>query len=364
MSNPQEILVRGPNWTGDWIMATPGFRALRAGFPDARITLQVRPGLEPLAAGAPWFDEVIPVASHHQGVAALTREAAALRERRFDLGLCLPDSFAAALLMRLGGVRRVVGYRRRWRRALLHQAVPPPAGAGRRMMIARELHVLGLVEAVGCPRQGTGLELFATPEEERQATEALAKHGADGRPYAVLAPGASYGPSKCWPAASFGAVGDRLAAEGVAVVVIGTPDEHALAAEVTSSMKAPAANLAGELSLGGLKPLLRDARLLVCNDAGARHVGVAFGVPCVVLLGSTALEKTDLNLDRVKVLTADVDCRPCYQRECPIDHRCMTRIPADRVAELSLPALAAEGAAAWRGEQRLVRDGRFVEGPA
>ena len=66
---------------------------------------------------------------------------------------------------------------------------------------------------------------------------------------------------------------------------------------------------------------------------------MAFGIPCVVVLGPTSLEKTNLNLEGVKVLSADVDCRPCYLRECPIDHRCMTGIPADRVIEAALTYL-------------------------
>ncbi len=358
MTQPQEILVRGPNWTGDWIMATPGFRALRAGFPEARITLQVRSGLEPLASGAPWFDAVAPVSSYGQGALALAREARSLRGTRFDLGLCLPDSFSSALLMRLGGVREIVGYQRGWRRALLHRAVPlPKAASGGRLMLARELHVLGLVEALGCDRRGTHLELFVTAEEEREAHARLEKEGIDPeRPYAVLAPGASYGSSKCWPAASFAAVGDALARVGARVAVVGTPAEQALVGEVTAAMNEPAAALAGELSLGGLKALLREARLLVCNDAGARHLAVAFGVPCVVMMGSTALEKTDLNLEGVSVLMADVDCRPCYKRECPIDHRCMTRIAPEHVLDQALPALAEDAARSWQGSQWMVAD--------
>lgn len=361
MNKPQEILVRGPNWTGDWIMATPGFRALRAGFPEARITLAVRSSLEPLAAGAPWFDAVVPVSSYGGGARALVREARGMRSTRFDLGVCLPDSFSAALLMRLAGVRQIVGYRRGWRRALLHRPVPLPGGQGRRLMLARELHVLGLVEAVGCERLGTQLELFVTTAEEREAHERLDKDGIDpDQSYAVLAPGASYGSSKCWPAASFAAVGDALARAGARVVVVGTPAERALVGEVTGAMTEPAAALAGELSLGGLKALMREAKLLVCNDAGARHIAVALGVPCVVMMGSTALEKTDMNLDRVQILTADVSCRPCYRRECPIDHRCMTRITPLHVAGRALPALAADAARSWRGAQWVVgEDGQL-----
>ena len=125
MPQPRHILVRGPNWTGDLIMASPGFRALRAGFPKARIVLHVQEDLAPLVAGSSWFDEIVPLRSHQGGLPAQWREARALREiGPFDLGLCLVDSFSAALVMRLAGVRHIVGYRRGWRRALLHESIP------------------------------------------------------------------------------------------------------------------------------------------------------------------------------------------------------------------------------------------------
>jgi heptosyltransferase-2 len=350
----REILVRGPNWTGDLIMATPGFRALRAGFPEAHITLLVRSELKPLLEGAPWFDVVWPLASHPLRLGALLREGRALRRsKRFDLGLCLPDSFESALLMRLAGVRRSVGYARGGRDALLHQAVPPPRSGGRRVLLARELYVLGLVEALGCAARGTGLELFVTDAEEREADARLRERGVDpAAKIALLAPGASFGASKLWPAESFAAVGDALAEQGAQVVVVGAPGERALAARVLAAMRAGAFDLAGALGLGGLKALVRRARVLVANDAGARHVAVAFGVPCVVVMGPTALEKTNLNLERVGVLTADVACRPCYLRDCPIDHRCMTRVPPALVAAEGARALAAGGR--YAGVQRVV----------
>jgi heptosyltransferase-2 len=350
MENPREILVRGPNWTGDVIMATPGFRALRAGFPDARITLQLHRSQVPLVRGSPWFDEIVPLSHGGRGWAAL-REARALgRLRGFELGLCLPDSFSAALLMRAAGVRHIVGYARNARSALLHRAVPLPASAGGGPggpMLPRELHVLGLVEAVGCRPQGTHLELFVTDAEREEAAAAVAEAGGfEGAPFAVLAPGASFGPSKLWPPEFFARVSDELVGRGLRVALVGTPAEVGLIREIRRWTRAPVLDLGGRLGLGALKALVRDARLMVCNDAGARHVAVAFGVPCVVMMGPTALEKTGLNLERVRVLTADVPCRPCYQRECPIDHRCMTAISPDRVLEAALPSLGPAGAAA------------------
>jgi heptosyltransferase-2 len=354
MSQPQEILVRGPNWTGDLIMATPGFRALRSGFRKARLTLHLRAELLPLVSGAPWFDEVLPLDSYGRGAAALIREARSLRARRFDLGICLPDSFSSALLMRLGGVRRIVGYRRNGRGALLHRPVAPPRAGGRRIMIPREQHVLGLIESVGCAAQGTELELHVTDAEEAEARRKLEERGV-GEAIALLAPGASYGPSKIWPPIRFARVGDLLAEAGASVVVVGAPAERALSAELLSAMQRPAVDLTGEIGLGPLKAVVRRARVVICNDAGARHIAAAFAVPCVVVMGPTSLEKTSLNLERVKVLCADVDCRPCYLRECPIDHRCMVRVSAERVAEAALAALSPDAEERFRGEVVTVR---------
>jgi heptosyltransferase-2 len=307
--------------------------------------LHLRPELSPLLSGAPWFDEILPLRSYHGGPGALLREVASLRRRSFDLGFCLPDSLSSALLMRMGGVRRIVAYRRFGRAALVDCPVEPPGGNRRRIMVARELHVLGLVEAVGCPPRGTHVELFVSPEEETEALAVLHRAGLDASDrLALLAPGASYGPSKLWPAERFAQVGDELVRRGATVAVVGTAGERALAARVVEAMRAHAANLAGLLGLGALKAVVRRARVLVGNDAGARHVAVAFGVASVILMGPTSLEKTPLNLERVTVLSADVACRPCYLRECPIDHRCMTRIEPEQVIEAALPALQGDAA--------------------
>ena len=340
-SEPGEILVRAPNWAGDVVMATPGLRALRAGFPRARIRVAIRQGLEPLLAGSPRIDEVIPLRYDQAGLLARLREARSLRSHGFELGLCLPDSFSAALSMRAAGVRKIVGYARNGRRLLLDRALPLARGAGGRVMLPRELHVLGLVEGVGCPSLGTGLELFVTAAEEQACTRLLEAHGIGShQPLAALAPGASFGSSKLWPAERFARVADALVQAGAQVVLVGSPAEGPLAARVASAMQEPAHDLTQSLGLGGLKALIRRSRVLVCNDAGARHVAVAFGVPCVMLLGPTSLEKTSLNLEHVRVLTTSVSCRPCYLRSCPIDHRCMTGIEPERAIEAALPALA------------------------
>jgi heptosyltransferase-2 len=87
--------------------------------------------------------------------------------------------------------------------------------------------------------------------------------------------------------------------------------------------------------------MIRRLGLLVSNDSGARHVAVAFGVPSIVFFGPTSVAKTAENLTGVEVVEAhDVDCRPCYRRTCPIDHRCMRRLEPEPVAALAQQLLA------------------------
>jgi len=343
----REILVRGPNWLGDLVMATPGLRALRAGFPSARITLQLAAPLAGLFDAEDFFDRVLPMSASRRGARAVWREAARLRQSgSYDLGLCIPDSHASAAMLRLGGVRNVVGYAGSGRGPLLHHRVPVPRAWGRRRWVSRERFVLGLTRALGCPDFGTQLHLVVSRDEDALLDEVLAARAAGSldSPLVALAPGASFGDSKRWPAESFAWLGDKLTRGGARVVLLGTAAESTLTAEVGHRMKEPSLDLAGALPLGALKALVQRLDLMVCNDAGARHLAVAFGVPSIVFFGPTSVAKTDANLAGVTIVeTSDVECRPCYRRSCPIDHRCMQRLEPEPVGELALRLLGAGG---------------------
>ena len=341
MTAPERILVRAPNWVGDVVMTTPGLRALRYGFPDAQIVVQIRPGLEGLLSSSPHIDEVIHVESYHRGFAAMVKEGARLRSLgSFDLGICIPESFSSAFLQRAGGVKQVVGYGGGLRAPLVHEAIAVPEAWGARRMVARERFVLGLMEAVGCKQLGTQLELATSPTEEIRVDEVLQEQGIDVVvPLVVMAPGASFGSSKCWPPEFFAEVGDALHALGARVVLLGSEVEASLTAKVAGAMQTKPVDLGGLLALGDAKALIKRASLLICNDAGTRHIAVAFDVPSIVFFGPTSLEKTNLNLESVEALETDDACRPCYKRTCPIDHRCMTGIPPSRVVELARATL-------------------------
>jgi len=327
----ERILVRAPNWLGDFIMATPALRALRDAYPGADITLHGRAALLPLLEASPWCDRLTPLRSYHRGPAAIVQEGFALRPRGFDLGFSLPDSWSAGLLLRVACRGITVGYDRGGRRWFLDRPVPPPA-----RMTPRELHALGLLRALGYPAPDTKVELRIASTAADKVDAWLQREGVRaGEPLVLAAPGASYGGAKQWPAESFAACADTLVQRGFQVALIGAPEEKPLGEAVRGAMHRPAWNWTGRFDLAASAALVQRASLVLCNDAGARHLAAALDVPCIALFGPTSVAKTALNLDRVSVVTSRVGCRPCYHRECPTDHRCLHRIDVERVARLA-----------------------------
>ena len=126
---------------------------------------------------------------------------------------------------------------------------------------------------------------------------------------------------------------------GARVVLVGSQAEGELAKRVADGMRQEPINMVGVLGLGEAKALIRRTSLLVCNDAGARHIAVAFGVPCIIFMGPTSLEKTNVNLEGLRVFETLVPCRPCYKRNCPIDHPCMLKIDPEDVIRVACQTL-------------------------
>jgi heptosyltransferase-2 len=324
-------------------MATPALRSLRAGFPDAEITLLLKPSLAEVIEGLPWHDRVVPlhVYGPHRRPGALLRAAAALRREGYDLGVLLPNSFSSAWILRLAGVRRILGYARNARSLLLTDRVPPPRSDGRIIPVPMTRYYLDLVGRLGCPTDRTDLELRVTPGEEAEMDTLLRRLDlAEARPLVAVAPGASFGSSKVWPPARFARAADAIVERhGGAACVFPGPGEEETAERVAKHMRERAAVAPG-VGLGVLKAAVRRSALLLTNDAGVRHFAVAFRVPHVVVMGPTDPRYTDMNLDHAAVIRREVRCGPCHMKVCPLDHRCMTGIEASDVVEAAAALLA------------------------
>ncbi|MGO9256989.1 MAG: lipopolysaccharide heptosyltransferase II [Bryobacteraceae bacterium] len=355
--NPSAIsrlYVRATNWLGDAVMSLPAIRAIRQIFPHAYLAVVARPSLADLYARESVVDRVIPYPAQRglrgvfRGSLRARREfAGLLRGLHFDCAILLQNAFDAALVAWMAGIPERIGYRRDGRGLLLTRAiaVPEPGEIPRheRFYYLELLRRAGLLEHFP-PSDAIRLDgIEAARESGLRQLAALGVHG----PAIGISPGAAYGNAKRWLPERFAEV--AVALRPAAVLLFGAPAERALCEAVAASIArgGPGVrdireirNLAGQTTLGEFIDLAAACRLFLTNDSGAMHVASALGVPMVTVFGATDDTTTGPTGPLARVVREHAECSPCLLRECPIDHRCMTRVTADRVAAAATELLA------------------------
>ncbi len=327
----QKILVRAPNWIGDAVMAIPTLSALRARFPESRITLLAKPQVAALFEHHPVIDRlwVYESPGRHAGWMGLWRLVRSIREGEFDLAFLLQNAFEAALVTAAAGIPERIGYAADGRRFLLTSALDKKSAP----LHQREayLHLMQLVGSEG--RFERSPYLVITEKERQSAADLLAAEGIDRwEPVIGLNPGAAYGSSKRWDPARFAAAADQLLERYPAKVVIsGGPAEIAIAEEVRRKMRHPAVIVAGKTTVRMMMALIARCRLFITNDSGPMHIASALGSPVVAVFGPTNPDATSPAGADDLIVRNKVDCAPCTYRECPIDHRCMSGVSVEAV---------------------------------
>ncbi len=332
------VLAIVPNWLGDVAMATPALRALHRRFPHAELSVSGPPAACALLNGIPWISHYLPVPPRAR-VVDLCRAATRMRPRARDIAVVFPHSFRAALLARLSGARRRIGQARDGRRYLLTDQVEPHREDGQIAPVYMATEYLDIVAALGCEDDRRGLELAASPRAIAEVREHLVGPG----PLVGIAPGAAYGPSKRWAPERYAEVADRLReSSGAQCVLLAGPGEEDTRRAVQKAARQPLLECdEGHPTIDSLKATVSQLDLLIGNDSGPRHVAVAFHVPTVCIMGPTRPVYSSGPYERGGLLRVEVDCGPCQRPVCTEDHRCMTRITAERVVESALAYLPA-----------------------
>ncbi len=330
MSTPTNIHVRLPNWVGDLVMATPALRALRHGFPNAKITVEGRSYMRYLTDPLDTVDEFLDYPFPERGFGPLMQRVKNLRAGQFDLSLLLPDSQSAAMGPFLARIPRRFGYARDLaRRVLMTEALPPHKEQGKRVPISMIERYLRLTRHLGCADQGDEMTVAVTDLGRESLAARLRPEGIDeSTPILLCITGASFGASKMWPAEYFAEAADALARKhGFRTVLAPGPGEEVIGSQVGEHMEEPCTVLIHPvLTLDQVAALVERASLVVSNDTGPRSMAVAQGIHCIVPFGPTDRRYTHHHLENQTLLSADVDCAPCGLKVCPTDHRCMREL--------------------------------------
>ncbi|MBX9622738.1 MAG: lipopolysaccharide heptosyltransferase II [Gemmataceae bacterium] len=326
-----------PNWVGDVVMATPAVRAVRDAFPAAELVAVCRPYVADVLAGSPWFRDVVLFDKSGPRDRRFWAVVGRLRRHRCDAALLFPNSFRSALVARLGGCRKVVGFARYGRGPLLTTKLRHTTDARGRFVPSPVIDDYNrLAVALGAADPGHRMELATTPADEAAADGVWNRFGLAKYPRVVgLNPGAAFGAAKHWPGESFAALARMLTQRlGSGVVVLCGPGERDMARAVAEQSRSPHVHPLSDipLSLGLTKAVVRRLDLLVTTDSGPRHFAAAFGRPVVTLFGPTHIGWTETYYGKATHLQKPVPCGPCQQRVCPAGHhRCMRDLTPDEV---------------------------------
>ena len=334
----RRLLVRGPNWIGDAVMSEPALAALRELFPTAELTLLVKPAIAELLRGHPALQRILVYEDpgRHVGITGKWTLAGTLRRLRFDLAILFQNAFEAALVTFLAGIPRRYGYATDGRRFLLSDPIAVPE----RMKIGHQVqYYLDMLRPLGSERPAGSPRLFLSQEEEQAMDQRLAEAGVHESDLLLgLNPGSTYGSAKRWLPERFAETADRLSQEQgmqsgrrVRVVIVGAQGEEALGCAIADRMQVKPIQLSGRTTMRELMAVIKRCDLFLTNDTGPMHLAASFGVPVVALFGPTDSRTTSPFGSGHTIVRHPVECAPCLLRECPIDHRCMTRISVDEV---------------------------------
>jgi len=329
---PDKVLVVGPSWVGDMVMAQALYRLLKQRSAAAEIHVVAPPWSLPVLERMPEVARGIELAVGH-GELGLGRRRALGRELRregYARAIVLPRSAKAALVPWFARVPRRTGFRGEWRYGLLNDMRVQEASLDqtvkRFVALGRESdEPVAPLPADLYPRLSV-----SAANQERLRTE----HGLDvHEPLIALMPGAEYGAAKRWPAARFGELARWLAGAGTNVIVLGSAKERPLGDEIAAAAARPRVrNLCGRTSLADVIDLAAAADAAVSNDSGLLHVAAASGTPVVAIYGSSSPKFTPPLTESAAVVYLGIECSPCFKRECPLGHlRCLTEVSVERV---------------------------------
>jgi heptosyltransferase-2 len=317
-----------PQWIGDAVMSEPLLARLAAR--GERVSVAALPWVAPVYRAMPQVGEIIELPFAHGRFDWATRRRIASELRgRFDVAYVLPNSLKSALIPWLARIPKRVGYAGENRFVLLNRRLPNPSG--RPPMVTFYSALAG--EPI--PEGERPLLKFATPILDAATRAAGVERGA----YWAFAPGAEYGPAKCWPAERYAELARALfEMHGLPVLLLGSGKEAALCEQVAAAAPGACRVLAGQTALIDAMALIAAARGVVSNDSGLMHVAAAFGVPQAAVFGSTSPEHTPPLNPRARVLwlkeELQLDCSPCFERTCRFGHtRCLTGVSAQRVRD-------------------------------
>jgi heptosyltransferase-2 len=326
-----KFLIVGPAWVGDMVMAQTFFKLLRSQHPDSQIDVVAPPATAPLLARMPEINRTWSIPAKHGEFGwryryQLGRE---LHAQHYDQAYILQNSWKSALVPFFARIPKRSSWLGEHRWGLLNdihhldaKAVPLMIQRFAMLAFPRETNWRKFAEQYN-------LSSLPWPQLEvstEQRAEVLAKFSIapSSQPILALCPGAEFGPAKRWPSEYYAELATHYLNQGWAVWLFGSPKEQDAADLIMQQTENRCRSFVGKTKLIEAIDLMSQVTAVVSNDSGLMHVAAALGKPVIVVYGSSSPKFTPPLSEQAQILTLNLSCSPCFQRECPLGHlRCL-----------------------------------------
>jgi heptosyltransferase II len=320
----ERVLIVAPSWVGDAILSEPLIALLRQPIEEPQIDVLAPPWCAPVYARMRGIRRIIESPFGHGQVKLAERRALAksLVAERYARAIVLPNTWKSALVPWLARIPLRTGYVGEGRYALLNDP---------RKLVKHA--VPRLVDRYAALAAAPGKLIPATPapvlvpDATNRAAAVRALSLKTRRPVAILCPGAEFGVAKRWPPRYFAELAALLLRDGFRIWLVGSPNDRIVANAVLQTLgegNREVHDLTGRTDLGSAIDLMSLATLVVSNDSGLMHAAAAVGAPLVALFGSSSPAYTPPLSPIARIAKIDIECSPCFKRECPLGHfKCM-----------------------------------------
>ncbi|HJN03075.1 MAG TPA: lipopolysaccharide heptosyltransferase II [Nitrospinota bacterium] len=338
MNNPIKILIVGPSWIGDMVIAQSLFKFIKTRNQRAEIDVIAPDWTVPLLTRMPEVNNTIPLPQVHGKLLLGLRRRISydLRKQQYGHAIILPRSFKSAIIPFIARAKRRTGYLGEMRWGLLNDIrklnkETMPRTVDRFISLALEL-------GDGMPFEVPFPSLMVEPQN---ISAILARLGEQvpTSPILGLCPGAEYGSSKRWPAKCFAEVANEKLKDGWHVWLFGSEKDTAATTEILTMTQNHCLNLAGKTSLTESIDLMSLTKAVVTNDSGLMHIAAALEKHTIAIYGSSDPKQTPPLNDKANILYLDLSCSPCFKRECPLEHlNCLNDLKPEMVLD-ALPKI-------------------------
>ncbi|CAM3814983.1 ADP-heptose--LPS heptosyltransferase 2 [Vibrio aerogenes CECT 7868] len=321
------------------VMSQSLYIELKKRHPESTIAVLAPKWCNPVLQRMPEVDQILEMPIGHgkfdlKGRWKIGRQ---LIQENFTHAFVLPNSAKSALIPLFAGIKHRTGWKGESRYGLLNDLRPRKQVF--QYMVERYVALASSKETMleevalaSCPKP----KLVVDSEQQAEVCSrlGLSKHGQ----VVGMCPGAEFGPAKRWPEKYYAELALYLIEQGHQVCIFGSAKDQNVSQAIYRSLPEEARkhcfDLAGQTSLSEVVDLLAMCHTVFCNDSGLMHISAAVGVRIVAIYGSTSTRYTPPLTDRCCVVHTDISCRPCFKRECPLEHlNCLNQLSVQQVIQ-------------------------------